>query len=93
MSQDIHGHAILEHIIAAGGRLPLRELRQFAEQTYGSDATYHTCSASQMSLDQLLVFLKTRNKISVAGEQVTVHVENVCNHGDGHHAHSHDGVP
>jgi probable metal-binding protein len=89
MSQDIHGHAILERIIAAGGSLPVAELRQFAEQTYGKDATYHTCSEAQMSFDQLLLFLGTRNKISIDGERVTVHVENVCNHGDGHHAHSH----
>jgi probable metal-binding protein len=89
MAADIHGHAILEHLIEAGGVLSLSALRAFAQATHGSDATYHTCSASQMSFDQLLEFLATRNKVTILGEQVTVHAENLCRHSDGEEHHSH----
>lgn len=90
MPANIHGHEILEHIIEAGGTLRLSELRAFATATHGEDALYHTCSASQMSFEQLLEFLTSRSKVTVVGEQVTVHAEKMCQHpaGEEHHAHS-----
>jgi probable metal-binding protein len=86
MTANIHGHVILERIIEAGGTIPLGNLRAFAE-SHGCDATYYTCSVSGMSFDDLLEFLTTRNKISIADGQVTVYVENMCRHGDDEHAH------
>jgi probable metal-binding protein len=87
MAANVHGHIILERIIEAGGTMPLGSLQSFAE-SHGRDATYFTCSASGMSFEELLQFLSTRNKISIADGQVTVYVENMCRHGeDGEHSH------
>jgi probable metal-binding protein len=85
MSQTVHGHEILERLVSAGGNLALSALRDAATRDYGEDAKYFTCSAQGMSFDELLEFLSQRNKIAVAGDRVTVFVENICKDGDQHH--------
>lgn len=87
MSQQVHGHRILELIIDAGGVMPLAQLRSSATSQYGNDAQYYTCSAHGMSFDSLMDFLLRRQKVSIQGEDVTVHVHNMCH--DGEEAHSH----
>jgi probable metal-binding protein len=84
MSRDVHGHEILERLVAAGGSLPLVALRDAASSAYGHDATYFTCSARGMSFDGLIEFLSARNKVAVEGDTVTVFAENICRDGGGH---------
>ncbi|MGE5783231.1 MAG: YecH family protein, partial [Myxococcales bacterium] len=76
----------LERIINAGGVMPLSQLRSSAATAFGTDAQYYTCSARGMSFDDLLGFLVQRQKISVVGENVTVHAESMCQH-SGSHSH------
>ena len=89
MTQNVHGHEILEHLIAAGGGLSLDQLRAFARDGHGSDATYYTCSAAGMSFDELISFLVARSKVSISEGTITVHAQNMCHHegGDGNHVH------
>ncbi|HMA97123.1 MAG TPA: YecH family metal-binding protein [Polyangiaceae bacterium] len=86
MTQEVHGHEVLERIINAGGVMPLSQLRSSAATAFGTDAQYYTCSARGMSFDDLLGFLVQRQKISVVGENVTVHAESMCQH-SGSHSH------
>jgi probable metal-binding protein len=84
MTKEVHGHEILNRIVAAGGTLSLQTLRNDACGAYGPDATYFTCSARGMGFDSLLEFLKQRNKIAVDQGIVRVFVENMCAHSDAH---------
>jgi probable metal-binding protein len=88
MATNVHGHAILERIIDAGGQMPLRELREYALANHGSDAQYFTCSASGMSLDELFDFLSARNKVRIENESIQVFAQNMCNDG-AEHDHQH----
>lgn len=78
MSQNIHGHEILERIVSAGGSLSLSALRSAAQAAHGADASYFTCSAHGMSFDELMGFLVRRNKIAISNDTVTVFVEALC---------------
>lgn len=84
MTESVHGHEILEHIIAAGGTMQLAALKEYAGRQFGAEATYHTCSANGMLFDELLGFLLQRHKVAVADGRITVHVENMCKSGESH---------
>lgn len=64
--------------------MPLAQLRSSATAQYGSDAQYYTCSAHGMSFDSLMEFLLQRQKVSIQGNDVTVHVQNMCHDGEAH---------
>lgn len=93
MASSIHGHEILEHIIAAGGTVRLPALEAFATMSFGGDATYYTCSSEGMTFPQLMEFLASRNKLRIDDGLVTVFAENMCRHeaGEPGHHHSHGG--
>jgi probable metal-binding protein len=78
MSEEVHGHEVLEQLVAAGGTLPVLALRDAATRAFGDKAKYYTCSAHGMTFDDLLGFLTQRNKVGIAGGLVTVFPENLC---------------
>lgn len=86
MNAEVHGHEILERLIAAGGTMPLSALKAAASRDFGEDARYYTCSARGMTFDGLIGFLLQRSKVAIGDEMVTVRAENMCRDGD-HHDH------
>lgn len=93
MENRVHGHRVLEHLIAHQSPLPLSALREWANASFGSVASYHTCSQDGMTFDGLIEFLITRNKISVVDGQVSIGASRMCQDGDSHehgHDHPHD---
>jgi probable metal-binding protein len=80
MPNDVHGHAVLEMILEAPDAMSRDWVLSSANARFGADATYYTCSASAMSIEDLLEFLVTRRKITIADDIVTAYRERMCTH-------------
>jgi probable metal-binding protein len=81
MPQSVHGHEVLEAILAHSGPIPRAHLAAAMADAHGADARYHTCSAQDMTLDELLAFLLERGKISSEADGIVAHREEMCAHG------------
>jgi probable metal-binding protein len=76
----IHGHEILHHLLE---KEPTpAELRNHVCKTYGSDVRFRTCSAEDMSLEELIVFLKDRKKFILLDGKMVAQPEKMCSHSD-----------
>ncbi len=85
----VHGHDVLNYLVAAGGTVNRAALVSWATEAHGPDARYHTCSRNGMSLDELLGFLESRGKLALAGETLQVFPEKMCGHDAHDHPHEH----
>jgi len=75
---SIHGHEILHHLL---DHEPTPEaLKEHVEKTYGTEATFHTCSAEGMSLEELMAFLGERGKIALVKGRLVADPEKICQH-------------
>ncbi|MBM3494294.1 MAG: DUF2492 family protein [Armatimonadetes bacterium] len=81
MPAIVHGHAILEMLLAAQQPMTRETLAQAADEEFGPDARYHTCSAEEMQMDDLLRFLLDRRKVTEHNGYLTAHREEMCDHG------------
>jgi probable metal-binding protein len=81
MSAKVHGHSVLEMLMEAPCPMTRDMLRQAAQEEFGANARYHTCSASELTLDALVDFLLQRGKVTEADGYLTVHAEELCTHG------------
>jgi probable metal-binding protein len=78
MHQSFHGHDLLR--LVTGSPVPLSEpeLRELARQHFGESPRFHTCSQSNMTLDDLLGFLLDRGKLRRENGLVAVSQDRIC---------------
>lgn len=74
MSTSIHGHEVLHFIIE---QEPTRDQLVAA---FAPEARFHTCSAEDMDLDGLLLFLAERGKISDINGRLSADPAKMCAH-------------
>jgi probable metal-binding protein len=77
---SVHGHQVLEMMIASGESFTTESLISYINQTFGSETRYHTCSASEMDARQLVDFLASRGKFIPAEDGFTTHSDKICQH-------------
>ncbi|HSV72285.1 MAG TPA: YecH family metal-binding protein [Chthonomonadales bacterium] len=81
MPASVHGHAVLEMLLAASRPLSRGDLRGVVDREFGRDARFHTCSASGMGIDDLIAFLIDRGKVTETGGCLSAHRELMCDDG------------
>jgi probable metal-binding protein len=62
MPDKIHGHEVMEMMIASGKLYTRDSLRADIIGHFGEAARFYTCSAEGMTADELISFLQTRGK-------------------------------
>ncbi|MFI5380782.1 MAG: YecH family metal-binding protein [Tepidisphaerales bacterium] len=82
-THNVHGHAILHMVHDAPRPFTRDALRAEVLHRYGSDARFCTCSSSEMSFDELLVFLLLRGKLVEQGGLIGADISQLCS-GDEH---------
>ena len=80
MQTEIHGHDVLDLMIASGAPYTRATLAVAIREKFGPDARFHTCSAEGMSAEQLIEFLAARGKFIGDDTGFTVATERVCQH-------------
>lgn len=76
--ESIHGHALMEWL-GEKGPLPREALVASACETFGADARFHTCSASDLSAEGLVDLLASKGKIGT-GDQGLFLAMAPCDH-------------
>ena len=89
MSESIHGHEVLEMILASKTPFTSESLVKAIDERFGKNARFHTCSAENMTARELVVFLEERGKFVPQGAGFTTVREKMCSHGDHDHDHDH----
>jgi len=77
---SIHGHEVIEMIVASGRPWRRDELTREIDVRWGGQAKFHTCSATGMDSAELVQLLSSRGKFLESDEGVTMDHSKVCNH-------------
>jgi len=83
MAERIHGHDVMQMMVASGELYTRKSLREAILKQFGEKARFYTCSAENMTADELIDFLEARGKFRSDGESFTTDPEKICNHEDG----------
>jgi probable metal-binding protein len=81
MAESIHGHEVMEMILTAETPYSRAALQQAVMNRFGASARFHTCSAQEMTLDELLLFLECRGKVVEVGGILKTNRGEICDHG------------
>lgn len=77
---SVHGHEVLNMMIASGESYSTESLTTAIEQRFGADARFHTCSAENMSAAELVTFLQQKGKFIPAESGFTTAESKICRH-------------
>jgi len=80
MSEQIHGHEVLNMMIASKRAYTREALVDAIEDRFGATARFYTCSSEQMTTQELIDFLVERSKFNATPEGWTVNVGEICDH-------------
>ncbi len=80
MSQSVHGHNVLNMLLAEDTSYTLASLKQAVVTEYGEDVRFYTCSQQDLTFDALLAFLLDRQKVVQDGETIAANRERMCSH-------------
>lgn len=80
MENVIHAHDVLHMVAESNDGIMLEDLRTTLQTKFGPDVRFTNCADARFTVDELLVFLQARSKISVRDGVARVNTENVCSH-------------
>ena len=80
MSDSIHGHEVMHFMLEHGGQFTRESLAQAIATRFGADARFHTCSAQDMTADELIDFLAAKGKFVASAEGFNTQADKICNH-------------
>lgn len=76
--EQIHAHEVLR--MMEGNSYTELSLKEAIINRFGKGQRFYTCSAENMDVDNLIIFLKKKGKFMPADEGFTVDMTKVCNH-------------
>jgi probable metal-binding protein len=77
---QIHGHEVLKMMLASGKAYTRQSLAQDIVARFGAEARFHTCSAEDLTADQLVGFLEARGKFVPQAGGFQTSADLICNH-------------
>jgi probable metal-binding protein len=80
MENVIHAHDVLDMVAERTDGILLQDLRAVLNQKYGSAVRFTNCADSRFTVDELLLFLESRGKITVTDGVARVNADRVCRH-------------
>ena len=80
MSETIPGHDVMHFMLESGQNFTKESLRDAVIAHFGAEARFHTCSAEDMTAEQLITLLEAKGKFVPAEGGFTTHEEKICRH-------------
>ena len=80
MTNQIHGHDVLEMMMASNQLYSKDSLKAAIAEKFGADTRFHTCSAENMDAGELIEFLAQRGKFTTDAGSFTVDPATICQH-------------
>jgi probable metal-binding protein len=84
MSDQIHGHDVMQMMVESKDTYTKESLEAAIHQKYGADARFYTCSAEGMTAKELIEFLEKRGKFVSSTNGFSTEASKICSHGDHH---------
>lgn len=78
--ESIHGHEVLNMMIASGESYSKESLMLAIENRFGESARFHTCSAENMTAAELVAFLEKKGKFVPVDAGFTTAESKICRH-------------
>jgi probable metal-binding protein len=78
MSESIHGHEVMRMMVASGSTYTHDSLVAAIRARFGREARFHTCSAEDLTAEQLVDFLQGRGKFVTGQEGFTTQQDLIC---------------
>ena len=76
--EQIHAHEVLH--MMEGNNYTEASLIEAIKERFGENQTFYACSAENMSIDELIIFLKNKGKFMPSDSGFTVDISKVCDH-------------
>ena len=77
--EQLHAHEVLH--MMEGNNYTESSLKEDIIEQFGKDQKFYACSAEDMDIDELIVFLKNKGKFMPSNDNgFTVDVSKVCSH-------------
>ncbi len=80
MTKHIHGHEVMRMMIQSQEIYTRDSLRTAIYDTFGMESRFHTCSAENMTADELIDFLNARGKFLQEDAGFVTNSELICDH-------------
>lgn len=80
LNPSIHGHAVMHLMLESGATYTESTLLAAIAQRFGADARFHTCSAENLTAEELIEFLAARGKFVPAGDGFRLPPDQLCQH-------------
>ena len=80
MPETVHGHEVMKMMIEDGVTYTKATLRAAIIARYGEDTRFYTCSAENMTANELISFLEGRGKFVSASDGFTTEPDRICKH-------------
>ena len=77
---SIHGHEVMHMMLESDKPFTEATLVQTIKDQFGDDTKFHTCSAQDMSAEQLVALLKSKGKFVEVEGGFTAHDSRICQH-------------
>ena len=77
---EIHGHEVLEMMLASGKAYTRESLVRDIVARFGDHTRFHTCSAADLTAQQLVEFLEARGKFVPRADGFQTSPELICKH-------------
>ncbi|HGK7508375.1 MAG: YecH family protein [Kluyvera cryocrescens] len=77
---SIHGHEVLNMMLASGERYSIESLEADIHARFGEQARFHTCSAENMSAGELIAFLQKKGKFIAQESGFNTAENKICRH-------------
>jgi len=77
---EIHGHEVLNMMLASGKAYTRQSLVEDILSRFGAEARFHTCSAADLTAEQLVAFLEARGKFVPQPGGFQTSADLICKH-------------
>ena len=78
--ERVHGHEVMRMMSASGEAYTKEALRAAIQERFGEEARFHTCSAENMTADELIAFLESKDKFLFQDGEFTTNAAQMCDH-------------
>ncbi len=80
MNKHIHGHDVMQMMLSSGSVFTRESLRSAIHKKFGIDTRFYTCSAENMTADELIDFLNIRGKFLPEDGGFVTNETMICDH-------------
>lgn len=80
MPDSVHGHDVMALMVAQANPVLKPELIAQIIQTFGEATRYHTCSAENLTAEELISLLLNKGKITESAQGLSLVAGRQCHH-------------